>query len=186
MQKNKYLYMSTNSTIANKRKIFYLDAKQVTAGGLLLYKIFNDELFLLLVHSKGVYEDLGGKADLTDVAIENVVSREAYEESNCLLDRTNIENRIKCTNAIYVPRSKYALYIIEATKDEALLTSDLFGDKELHDGINRTILWITYDNFVDIYLKNKINPRLKLRAIFQTLKIINATLKKINECPNFL
>jgi hypothetical protein len=170
--------MNINCSIVNKRKIFYLNTKQVTAGGMLLYKIFNGELFLLLICSNGVYEDFGGKAGIKDTTIENTVSREVCEESNYLFDNNNIENRIKCIEPIYIPHSKYVLYILEATIDESLLTPEVFGDKELHDNIQRTVSWISHDDFVNMYFTKKLNPRLKHYAIFQMLTDINKNLIK--------
>ncbi len=161
------------------RKIFYLDAKKekdVTAGGVIIYRIINNKVDLLLSEARGLYEDLGGRTDDDDKDIISTVSREAYEESNKLLDIKSIKKRLKNADPpIYMKRSKYAVYIIEATKEEEKLKSEKFGNRELHDDVPRKIKWIPLKKFMlpDI-LKYKINFRLKNKLLFDKLKSLTS------------
>ena len=139
---------------------------------MIIYRITNNKFDLLLSEARGLYEDLGGRTDDDDKDIISTVSREAYEESNKLLDIKSIKKRIKNADPpIYMKRSKYAVYIIEATKEEAKLKSEKFGNRELHDDVPRKIKWIPLTKFMlpDI-LKYKINFRLKNKLLFDKLK----------------
>jgi hypothetical protein len=164
-------------SIANdKRKTFYLNKdkeKPITAGGVILYRFVKNNMELLLADSRGAYEDLGGCVDDNDKNIYETVSREAYEESNKLLSKTKIKNRLKDAPSMYAPRSKYVVYIIEANGDEAMLKCADFGEKELHDDIFRKIRWIPLDTFLlPETIKHKLNWRLKNTILFSKLKEI--------------
>jgi len=166
------------------RKTFYLDAKktkEVTAGGVIIYRMINNKIDLLLVEARGVYEDLGGRADEDDKDIFVTVAREAHEESNKLLDMKSIIKRLKDADSpVHTARSKYAIYIIEATDKEAKLKSEKFGNRELHDDVPRRIKWIPLRRFMlSEILKCKINFRLKNKALFDKLKILG-TKKEIS------
>ena len=169
----------------SKRKIFHLDTdlekeNPITSGGVIIYRFINNNMELLLIESRGGFEDLGGRIDETDKNIYTTISREAYEESNCILDIKNIKTRLKSASFIYNPRSKYIVYIIEANKYEMKLLSNDFGDHEIYDDIVRTINWIPLDIFLlpDI-IKHKLNWRLKSKKLFDLLKTIQID-KKMN------
>jgi hypothetical protein len=147
--------------------------KPVTAGGVILYRFQKKNMELLLVEGRGVFEDLGGVADEADRDIHSTVSREAWEESNELLSKITIKKRIKESSYVYMPRCKYVVYVIPATKSEEKLTSTDFGDKEEHDNFYRKIKWIPVDTFLskDI-IDHKLNFRLKNGALFNKIKEI--------------
>lgn len=157
-----------------KRKIFYLsDDKPIMSGGLLLYRFIKNEMELLLVEGRGFYEDLGGRVDDDDKDIFSTVSREAFEESNELLNKRSIKSRIKNAPYVYVPKYKYIVYILKANENEASLKSKDFGTKEIHDDIHRTIKWINLDTFLmPEIIKHKLNFRLKSSQLFNKLKEI--------------
>ena len=164
------------STANDKRKTFFLNKdkeKPITAGGVILYRFVKNNMELLLADSRGVYEDLGGCVDDNDKNIYDTVSREAYEESNKLLSKTKIKNRLKDAPSMYAPKSKYVVYIIEANHDESMLKCTDFGEKELHDDIFRKIRWIPLDTFLlPEIIKHKLNWRLKNTILFNNLKAI--------------
>ena len=90
----------------------------------------------MLIKSRGKYEDIGGRVDKQDKTIYDTVLREANEETNGVLNNISIFDRIKDSNYIYNAKSKYALFIIEATDAECKLESEIFGDKEISKSNN--------------------------------------------------
>jgi len=163
------------------RKTFYIDEKEtqsIRAGGVLLYRIVDGRVDILLMNNKGCYEDLGGCTDDDDDDLYDTVSREVYEESNKKISKKSICKRIHTADYIYMPRSKYIIFILEATKDEAELTQYDFGTKEIHDNFERTIQWIPLDIFLsqDI-IKYKLNFRLKNKQLFTKLRELNTGAK---------
>lgn len=160
------------------KTVFYIKSENpngieiaVTAGGVILYRIQNNELQLLLMTNRGKYEDLGGTSESGDKNIYETVAREVSEESNGLVERKNILKRIKVSNYIYSKTSKYILFIIKADKDESELVSEQFGDRENHDNVPRTVDWVPLSVFLNSEtIKNKLNFRLKNRNIFEYLK----------------
>lgn len=160
------------------RKTFYLDKekeKPVTAGGVIIYRFIKKNMELLLVEGRGVYEDLGGRADDDDKDILTTVAREATEESNNLLSKSKIKKRLKDASYIYMPKCKYVVYIIKANDEEEKLVSSDFGDKEMHDDVFRKVKWVPAEIFLspDV-IKHKLNFRLKTKTLFNKIKeIIN-------------
>ena len=165
------------------RKIFYLDSnktKSITSGGVIIYRFLKGYMELLLMDSKGLYHDLGGRTDIKDKDILSTVSREAFEESNELLNKRKIRTRLKYDDPIYIEKSKYVIFIIEASKEEEKLISSDFGVKEKHDNINRTIKWISLKKFLmNETIKYRLNWRLKNKKLFDKLNSIKND-RKIN------
>lgn len=164
-----------------QKKIFYLndDAnKPITSGGVIIYRFVKNNMELLLSDTRNNYEDLGGLIDQKDKDILSTISREAFEESNNLLKKTSIKNRLKNASYIYIPKCKYVVYVIKANKSEEKLTSANFGDKELHDNIDRKIKWIPLDIFLlPETIKYKLNWRLKSKILYDKLKEIKNDIK---------
>lgn len=155
------------------RKTFYLDSdenKPITAGGVIIYRLSGGNMELLLIDSRGTFEDLGGRIDKKDKDILSTVAREAFEESNEILNKRKIKSRLKSAPSIYVEKMKYLVYLIPANKDEQNLESKDFGTLEIHDNINRTIKWFSLNSLIkpEIF-KEKLNWRIKNRKIFDTL-----------------
>lgn len=152
-----------------KRIIMYIDEKPITASGVILYKFDKNKLKLLLIKSKNrkTYEDLGGHIDETDKDIYDTASREVFEESNKVLNRKSIKKRIKKSSCFYTPKSKYLIFLLEATDEEEKMNSIIFGDKEEHDDIERVIDWIPLEKFLKKEtIKTGMNWRLKNRELF--------------------
>jgi hypothetical protein len=156
------------------RKTFYYndeDNRPVVASGAVFYRVKKGKMELLLIDNNGIFEDIGGKSEKFDDDIKNTASREIEEETNGLIKEINIIDRMD--NSIYVPRSKYELFIIEANKDEMKLTSDDFGEYELHDNFKRKIKWISKEKLLDKNIfKFKLNQRIKNMELFKRLNKI--------------
>jgi hypothetical protein len=164
------------------KKVFYLnndEEKPIKAGGVVLYKVENQIIQLLMIEIECIYEDLGGKVDPEDETIFDTVAREAYEESNYLLDQKKIKERLFLAKYVYVPHSKYMVFLIEANIEESLLTSRLFGNKEIKDNIERIIKWVPVKYLMkQEIIKHKLCTRLKHKDFFD---IVNGIEKKIRE-----
>lgn len=153
----------------SNRKIFHLDKENdIFAGGVLLYKIINNNFYLLLSFSsfRQYYEDIGGKVDLVDDSIYDTVIRETQEETNNVINLT--KSRLESSNYIYNRSGKYMLFLTEANDIEKNKTINDFGMCEIHDNINRTIQWINYDDI----LKNnlKLSPRILFKFIAKEIE----------------
>lgn len=163
----------------SKNKIYFnLNDNDICAGGTVLYRIIKNKgelqtdvenIELLLVKNRGAYEDLGGKIDENDSNIYETVAREMKEESNDLIDYNSILERIKIKVPIYVKRSKYAIFLIEANNSEKELTSTMFGTREIHDNINRTVHWISLSDFYKFARQKEVNFRLMNKSFFDAL-----------------
>jgi len=150
------------------------EENDVTSGGVILYRIKNNSLQLLLSWSRGKYEDLGGTVDETDADIYHTISREVEEESNGLILAKDILTRIQTREPIYSKTSKYLAFIVKANDLESVLTSEQFGDKELHDNFERTIQWVPLIEFMNpVTIREKINFRLKNKYIFDALTALS-------------
>lgn len=156
-------------------KTFEIDADQiVSSGGVLLYRFNDDQMELLLVNSRGGFEDFGGKIDNADKTIYKTVARETFEESNKLINKKTLESRLKTAPYVYVKRSKYVCFILEANNDESQLKSSDFGQIEIHDNIKRNVKWVKLSDFLKKeVIKYKLNWRLKSSALFSKLNEIN-------------
>ena len=156
----------------NIRPTFYLDEEkqiELRAGGVLFYKFNEDKtnFDLLLIYSRNNYEDFGGCTDAIDKDILDTVSREVDEESNNIFKKDIIRNKIKDLDPIYIKHCKYALYFIELIED---YNPEDFGTKEIHDNINRTVEWVSYDNFSNDDFIKILNFRLKSHDVLNYLK----------------
>jgi len=150
----------------------------VSAGGVILYRINNNQLELLMMTNRGKYEDLGGTTDNRDKDIYDTIAREVWEESNELIDEKSIRSRIEAMalekDMIISKTSKYVLFIMKANSSEKKLTSEQFGDREIHDDIPRTVDWISIDEFLKKEtIKDKLNFRLKNKNVFDYLRKLN-------------
>ncbi|QKF94239.1 hypothetical protein QKU48_gp0781 [Fadolivirus algeromassiliense] len=177
--KKKLTNTTIKKTTSNKnRPTFYLDdddEKELRAGGVLFYK-FNPSIAdfeLLMIYARNNYEDFGGCTDNKDKNILDTVSREVEEESNGIFKKDFIKNNIKDMDPIYIKHCKYALYVMELEDD---VNPDDFGDKEIHDNIDRIVEWIPYSKFNDLDFINKLNFRLKA---FNVLNHLKSTLVRI-------
>ena len=117
----------------------------VTACGCLFYRHNNGIELLLISYSDPKWprlDDFGGKIDITDSSIDNAITRETIEESNDVIS-TEIMNNILFSEIFYNPSSKYVVKLVERGLDFYPDTS-VFGAREIHDNIDRTIRWYKY------------------------------------------
>jgi 8-oxo-dGTP pyrophosphatase MutT (NUDIX family) len=136
----------------------------ISAGGCLFYKIDDrDELSLLLIqYEKGLLlDDFGGKVDNTDETIFDTIIRETQEETNNVIKKNFIINEICMNNfkTFYHPYSKYFLILIQV-KDDFYPDTNIFGKKEQHENIKRTVHWFNFNenrNRLAHRLKNNVN-----------------------------
>jgi 8-oxo-dGTP pyrophosphatase MutT (NUDIX family) len=145
-------------------------AKPVTAGGVIIYKYVKGKMMLLIIETDGKYEDIGGKIDPDDSDVFSAVAREVQEETNEQIMSEDILDRLKIASYVYVPRSKYVVYIVEATVQEKKLKKTDFGEMEEHDAFPRTIGWIARDALMKPQtIQYKMNWRLKSKELFDKL-----------------
>jgi len=145
---------------------------EIRAGGAIFYKIDeNSTVQFMMLNARGKYEDFGGKTDLIDESINHTIAREVDEESNHIFDKNDILKRILKLTPCYTRTSKYQIYFVKLTKAESQLDVSIFGDKEIHDDIYRTVEYISIDQLMDKnFIKNKLCYRLKFKAFFKFVK----------------
>lgn len=183
---NKEIHKTTNDKLIIKkskqisRPTFYFnqdDKQEIRAGGGIFYKIDKDtqQISLLMIKTRGKYEDFGGKTDNIDANINETIAREVDEESNGLLKKKGVLKRICNCVPLYSGSSKYMLYIIELTGEEIKLKPEDFGDMEFHDNIARTVEFIPIEKFKDKkFIKDELCFRLKFRAFFQYINDLSS------------
>jgi hypothetical protein len=172
------------------RKCFYYDndsEKPILAAGVLFVKEEKGKKYVLMQKKKkenrDEYSDFGGKISLKDQTAVETIARELGEELNDgiydsskpekiyldnIKDLKNLiqENIIK---SVYQERAKYFV-IIAQLPENISLDFAIIGDSEKLDKINRTVEWISYDDFMKLYNgsrknPNQIHPRLWGRQI---------------------
>jgi hypothetical protein len=127
----------------NNRPTFYYyndNSKPIRAGGIIIYRIMNNIIEFLLIKKNynniERYEDIGGKTDINDITINDTIAREVCEETNLVINQDIIKYQLSISVNIYIPHSKYLLYLIESNVYEKNLKSKYFGDKEIHDDLS--------------------------------------------------
>ena len=129
--------------IYDNRPTFKCNFGDIRAGGVLFYKIVDDIKQYLVIITKGVYSDLGGKSELCDKTIYDTIAREVNEESTNFYTTAFVYNRIINEQPIYLSKAKYILFVLPI--DSQYLNID-----------NDDLCWMTSD-----ILKEKSHPRLK-------------------------
>lgn len=161
------------------RRMFYVKSNnkknvKICASGVILYRIINNELQLLLMTYNNIYEDLGGRSQMSDIDIYHTAAREVDEESNGLINKNSILNRITTSKYVISGTCKYMLFIIKANDQEMALDKEQFGNREIHDDIPRIVDWIPYSELLRIRkTKSGLNFRLRNDQLFRYLKSLN-------------
>ena len=144
--------------------------KKIRAGGVLFYK-FNEttlNLEFLMIHNKNnYYEDFGGRTDIEDNDIIDTICREVEEESNKIFKKEFIRKELINSKSTYIKQCKYLLYFVELKNYH---DPKKFGEIEIHDNIERTVEWITYDDFCNKNFLEKLNFRLKSYNVSECIK----------------
>jgi len=152
----------------NRPTFYTLDRQPIRAGGILLYRFSTELEFLMIRNTEQRYEDIGGKTDIGDKTIENTIIREAFEETNGLLNPVIPVG----TASRYFANGKYFLYLVKANSYERQLTSEQFGTVEIHDGINRTIHWVPQKSLANL----DIHPRLHTTDLLAFIPLVRPDL----------
>lgn len=165
------------------KNIFYIDGagqssasggNEVHAGGCLFYKRSAQCIQVLIQEIDNKYEDIGGRIDKTDADIYDTICREVEEETNGLITKDAIKDRLKKAPSVYIPNAKYIIFIVEALKEEAKYTAESFGPKEIYSNVNRVMGWI---HLVELLspstVRYKLNWRMRNKALFFKLHDIN-------------
>jgi 8-oxo-dGTP pyrophosphatase MutT (NUDIX family) len=162
-----------------ERKCFYFDndtEKPILAAGVLFVKEEKGKKYVLMQKKKekekqDEYSDFGGKIDLKDQTAVETIARELGEELNYGIYDSSKPEKIYLDNikdlkgliqeniikTIYQERAKYFV-IIARLPENIGLDFVRIGDSEKLDKINRTVEWITYEDFMKLYNGSKKNP----------------------------
>jgi hypothetical protein len=156
------------------RPTFYLDDdenKPIRAGGVLFYFFDETDLtyYLLLIYSREKYEDFGGCTDCEDKSIQDTVARETAEESNYIFSKKFVLDKIQDQKPVYIKHCKYVLYFVELTEK---YDSNVFGTREICDGFDRTVEWISFDTYDNKEFLQKVNSRMNNWIVHKHIKKI--------------
>ena len=158
-----------NITIDNRPTFYFNDSNQpIRAGGILYYRINSNKIELLVIENTmtHIIEDIGGKSDIVDKSYNDMIAREVYEETNNIIKYGDVLRTLKhSTNINYNRKCKYILYIVKADPCIAKLTQKDFGTIETYSNFERTISWISRDD----YFKRTLNPRLDYYEFKKTI-----------------
>ena len=162
-----------------KRKCFYYeenDEQPILAAGVLFIKEEKGKKFVLMQKviekdKPDEYSDFGGKIDLSDEMIVDTIARELGEElnygiyekvkkENIYLDTNEKLKNLIMTNIVKIIYQKTAKYFVIISKlpKNVFLDYDKIGNFEKLDKINRTVNWISYEDFIKLYNGNKNTP----------------------------
>ncbi len=125
--------------------------RTISAAGCLIYKILGGEVYLLLIKYNDpnwpMLDDLGGRIDGSDTSVIGAITREVSEETNNVID-SNLFKSMHMTNSFYTLKSKYYVVLVRVD-DNFCKDTTVFGDKEIHDNIYRTINWFNLRDVKD-------------------------------------
>jgi len=164
VQKQRKIFNYDNfeeSKIIPKLDKNYTYEKTVSAAGCLFYKTTNNKLELLLISyvdpKWNNLDDLGGQVDEIDNTPYDTIIRETMEETNDVIKKSYLQQIIKKQKytSYYNQFSKYYSIVVEVNND-FFPNTDIFGNFEIKDGIERTIDWYDYST-----IKDKICSRIK-------------------------
>lgn len=154
----------------NDRPTFYFnndDLYPIRAGGVMFYYKHDNTCDFLMIYCKQKYEDFGGRTDKKDSDIIETISREVSEESNNVFTKEFVKEKISDSQAVYIKISKYLLYFIELNE---YYDTAIFGNKETHDNIQRTVEWVPYKNLLDQDFSKKLNFRVTNYSVINKIK----------------
>ena len=177
--KNMSYKITTQKETDLKRKCFYYEdsnEKPILAAGVLFIKEEKGKRFVLMQKviekdKPDKYSDFGGKIEVKDDTIFDTIARELGEElneglykkvkkENIYLDAPEeLKNLIlqNIVKLIYQKTAKYFVIIAKLPKD-IILDFEKIGNHEELDKINRTVHWISYEDFIKLYNGNKNTP----------------------------
>ena len=172
--------LQRNNNLINGKTLYIDDNKTmpVIATGILIYKNVCGNMKLLMIDVDNRYEDIGRKIENQDKTIYDTVCRGIEEETNGIIKRDDIYDRLHKSQYIYNPKSKYVIHILEASITEKKLQKNDFGDKEIYNQRNRIIGWIDRKKIANRNIfKFKLNNRIQNKILFNTLLSIEIQFK---------
>lgn len=191
------IFLENNIGVNKKyddRPTFYYrnnKTKPIRASGIIFYHINSKGKIELLMIKKpnGIYEDPGGKTSVEDNSIFETAKREVDEETNGIIPKSSKLYKSNRFKTVYLDVSKYMVFLIPLPNkeiDNKINISDtiIFGDKEIHDDIERTIEWVKLDKICWWETDEQCNThiRLKNKKIFNYLfKLQNKNKKSQNQ-----
>lgn len=145
---------------------YYLEDKDkpIRAAGVIFYQNTKQGTRYLFISSDRGIEDFGGCTDNKDSDALDTALRETEEESNGILKKDELKDRIDQKEAIYVKNSKYIIYFCKLTEKENFDEKD-FGDFEIYENIKRTVKYIKKKDLKKYH--SKLNFRLKNKDFFK-------------------
>ena len=169
------------------RKVCYYDndvEKPILAAGVFFVKGEGNQREILMQKVEEndrsfIYSDFGGKIDLSDNTVVQTAARELGEElnfgmyqkkrgTNVYLDQEGLKKVIQqnILTHFYMPVAKYFLLFCKFDDDMGL-DMEKIGDHEKLDKINRTVEWITEQDFVKSHFEHTLHPRLWGKQILE-------------------
>ena len=144
------------------------------AAGMCFY--VENPLRIMMIKSKDRgYEFPGGKIDKDDQDLLCTAIRESVEETNCKIFKkyaNNIEKTIlylknyinKVPSVRWMPefKFKYGLFLIRLPYT-SIFPPEVYGEIEEFEKINRTISWLSKDEFIDVINDTSIDKFALLR-----------------------
>jgi len=152
---------------AMSRPTFHYDEKPVRAGGVLFYATIDGKRHYLLRKGKKHWGDIGGKTEISDKSIMDMLIREVTEETNNVLfdvshttdeAKQALSNHLENTdfNLFYCEKAKYILLRVEVDASVYGLDMSRFGTHEsTGKKMSHSFSWV---HSVDL---KTIHPRIK-------------------------
>ena len=159
----------------------------ISACGVLFYKIVNGDIMLLLIkydHKNwNLLDDFGGKIDNTDLTIHDAMRRETLEETNGIID-INYYINTERPNIFYNKHCQYYNVLIRV-HESFYVDTTIFGDIETHDNIGRKIKWHVYDRDLIDKLSMRLNGNNELLQFLNNRNIQKVKVATIDEKNEF-
>ena len=174
-----YNDMTQYKTISKTSKANCFD-NSISACGCLFYKIYNNELYLLLISYADPkwpkLDDFGGQIDSDDNSVLDAIIRETSEESNNLISEKIIKKLLinNKYETFYNKTSKYYNFAIKVDND-FFHDTKVFGVLEKTDNIKRTISWYKYND-----VKSKISLRIAFNNVLITYLLSECKLDNVS------
>jgi ADP-ribose pyrophosphatase YjhB (NUDIX family) len=136
-------------SLTNKHLLY---KNSISACGCLFFRIHNKKLQLLLIKYAEPnwprLDDFGGQIDELDNSVKDAISRETSEETNNVITKEFMNTHLIISNSFYNKVSKYYVVVSQVDND-FYPDTNIFGNFEETDKINRTISWFDYDIIKD-------------------------------------
>ncbi len=112
------------------------------------------------VHSRKWLEDFGGIKESNHTSFLDNAIKECIEETNDVfgISPHHLKEMILTSGIEYVTtNSRYHMFVVPVSNYYLRHTSVDFGEYEHHEGIRRTVLWVTLDDIMKIGIHPRCN-----------------------------